>query len=654
LLFSSPAYSASYYVDADTANGGDGSESTPWNELSDITCNGDEVYLQRGDSWAETLTLTNPCTIYAYGTGEKPIITGADAVTGNWTQSGNEYYATVTSEPYAVYRDGERLDCVSDSVNNTEWHPCITAVCGADSGNVWYLYVSHPETPFPISEVYDNNGATWNLLTEADCTTPANLSTGQWCYKLQGGVMYLFVRAIASENLSTSADGFVYFTDNSAGSLTSGECYYDRTAQRLYVYGDTANVTYASRANNIYAENVDDITIKNIQLKYSKEAAIRFLNTADHNGYTIQDNTFRYCGEQCIFLDADGTLSGDTTITGNDIKYTAYKWHNMDKGAGSLATDFAAIQLGSIGESTTGSTQIYNSTIKWNKLDGQLTGSQDSGAGRSGIMLVKPNVALVEGNESTGYDHFFKPFGCLSTEDPEVDPSCGYITDVRYQYNFSHDHLDDHVWAYNLQNTDPTDAIYAGNIFINSPDDGFQVGNDQQKGQAVVVNNTMINMKGKGVRIWQLAGSSNIVKNNVVIDLITPYMAYMIMDHSDVSNTWSGINNNVYYAPNSAAEMFYSQSIGGGTPMTFATWKTKTGSPDSASVFGILPNYSATTGKPSGMQALQRNGGANVCAYISELLSPDAVWTVGQAPAKVGVCPVGNSTPMDIGAFKIR
>ena len=73
-----------YYVDADAPDGGDGSLSTPWNEVADVNnasiSSGSTVYFQRGDSWNETLVCDNPGTVgnevtyTAYGTGDDPIL----------------------------------------------------------------------------------------------------------------------------------------------------------------------------------------------------------------------------------------------------------------------------------------------------------------------------------------------------------------------------------------------------------------------------------------------------------------------------------------------------------------------------------------------------------------------------------------------------
>ncbi len=101
-----PTYAITYYV----ANNGDDSRtkteaqnsSTPWCTIAKVNSMsfnpGDSILFRRGDTWRETLIPSsggnsgNPITYGAYGTGKQPIITGADYISGSWTQySGNIY-----------------------------------------------------------------------------------------------------------------------------------------------------------------------------------------------------------------------------------------------------------------------------------------------------------------------------------------------------------------------------------------------------------------------------------------------------------------------------------------------------------------------------------------------------------------------------------
>jgi parallel beta-helix repeat protein len=113
----------SYYVDS--VNGNDSnsgtSSSSPWRTIAKVNSSnfaaGDHILFKRGDSWRESLSLSssgeagNPIVIEAYGTGEAPIISGADLVgqaswTLCWSCQSNVWRATVSRQPNIVAFNG--------------------------------------------------------------------------------------------------------------------------------------------------------------------------------------------------------------------------------------------------------------------------------------------------------------------------------------------------------------------------------------------------------------------------------------------------------------------------------------------------------------------------------------------------------------------
>jgi hypothetical protein len=119
-LLSTYAFAATYYVDATNGNDtNDGlSTSAPWETIAKVNASnfnpGDQILFKRGQIWREQFTMPssgsegNPITFGAYGNGNKPVISGADIISG-W--SADPYYAniwsaTVTSKPNIVWLDG--------------------------------------------------------------------------------------------------------------------------------------------------------------------------------------------------------------------------------------------------------------------------------------------------------------------------------------------------------------------------------------------------------------------------------------------------------------------------------------------------------------------------------------------------------------------
>lgn len=114
------AVGAVYYVDGDALASGTGTLASPWKHLSDIgnLAAGDSILLKRGCQWREQLTLTvsglpgSPIVIDAYGSGDLPLINGADVVT-DWAVGSGAVYTSLLdwSDPIAgvVLVDGRPL-----------------------------------------------------------------------------------------------------------------------------------------------------------------------------------------------------------------------------------------------------------------------------------------------------------------------------------------------------------------------------------------------------------------------------------------------------------------------------------------------------------------------------------------------------------------
>lgn len=144
-----------YYVDASAGNDAR-SGQTPdlaWQSVSKINASrllpGDQILFRRGQTWRALLnppasgTQASPIIFGAYGSGNDPIISGADLVT-NWSNhSGNIWKANSSTEPKVVLFDGvygiNKVDVSQLSAPN-EW---------VWSGSVLYIYsLSDPSSGF--------------------------------------------------------------------------------------------------------------------------------------------------------------------------------------------------------------------------------------------------------------------------------------------------------------------------------------------------------------------------------------------------------------------------------------------------------------------------------------------------------------------------
>ena len=110
LLFSSNLFATNYYVKNNGNDNADGlSDATAWKTIAKVNASflkpGDNIYFKRGDMWREQLyvpasgTPGLKITFGAYGNGAKPVINGADLITGWTLTSPNIWQITSPSQP---------------------------------------------------------------------------------------------------------------------------------------------------------------------------------------------------------------------------------------------------------------------------------------------------------------------------------------------------------------------------------------------------------------------------------------------------------------------------------------------------------------------------------------------------------------------------
>ncbi len=187
---------ANYYVDSSVGASGDGTIGSPWKAFSNIVWGsvgaGDSLLLQRGESWREQLTVLdsgtngNPITIGAYGSGNYPIITARDEISGwdtggNWTQVGATdvwYIGSITTTKYRLWLDG------------TEYKHSETDATAVDITSRWYndtaadrLYVYATSNPATFYSSIEDSGDQIGLYIHNDSyITLDNLDIrGGWC-----------------------------------------------------------------------------------------------------------------------------------------------------------------------------------------------------------------------------------------------------------------------------------------------------------------------------------------------------------------------------------------------------------------------------------------------------------------------------------------
>ncbi len=131
-----------WYLDPTAAAGGDGSLATPFDAVADLPAtvlrNGDTVYFARGGTYAGSWAITgNDLTIDAYGTGAKPIMTGAGAGAANtciaWTRADGVSISNLgfTTSGIGIQGNGSMNGITIEDCDFTTTHKGINLTSGS-------------------------------------------------------------------------------------------------------------------------------------------------------------------------------------------------------------------------------------------------------------------------------------------------------------------------------------------------------------------------------------------------------------------------------------------------------------------------------------------------------------------------------------------
>lgn len=316
------AQAATYYVKNggnDALSGAD--DANAWATIAKVMTSagsGDTIYFKRGSIWREQLTIpASGITLDAYGTGDKPIISGADVISGSWSvHSGNIYKISLDATVYQIFDDGA-------------W--AILAHEPDGNGNTtWFLADSSQNSCYLIGESGNDMTYSEAQIIGASVATREQ----QWfrnLYKIQSYSTVTDLITLVNDGRSGSSSTGHTWHDYSgafkrveywlADKLlfldSENEWFYDEDANMLYVYqtggGSPAGTwEYTTRRYGIYADTKDNLTIQNIQI----EKAIMGVELRDCLNFDVNNNDILDIGTQryIIFDSGYDVENGNTSI----------------------------------------------------------------------------------------------------------------------------------------------------------------------------------------------------------------------------------------------------------------------------------------------------------------------------------------------------
>jgi uncharacterized repeat protein (TIGR02059 family) len=298
LALSSLAAATDYYVKTGGNDQNTGtSDASAWatidkvNSMFSVLKPGDRILFKRGNIFYGTIKIiksgasNSPITLGAYGTGDKPIITGFTAIT-SWTNEGNGIYsASLKSEG-------------------------LTNMVVIE--NKQYAMGRWPDTGYNIYESASSNLS----ITDTELGSATNWKGAEVAIrKNDWSLDRCLITSHSGGTLSYSSMGSVqdavarhgYFIQNDIRTLSSyGEWYHDVTTGKIYIYfgsndPTTKKVEVATLNNLVLDTGNDYITIDNIHFRGSASDMIEFITNA--NDYiTVQNSQFTFAGLDVINL----------------------------------------------------------------------------------------------------------------------------------------------------------------------------------------------------------------------------------------------------------------------------------------------------------------------------------------------------------------
>jgi len=322
-----------YYLSATGSDSNNGtSTATPWKSITKLnTVNyvaGDTVFFKSGDVFRGNIIVnqggnsSKRVVFTSYGSGNKPVISGAELLT-SWTVSGNNYTAAYTGTVTNFFVDGKEQTLAR--------YPNEHSYLTLDSGQTTYLKDAS------ISSLNSN------LITGSKIC----VHSSQWSWEKATVSSFSGTKIDFGSMMLKAINNYGYFLYDNINHLdTANEWQYDATAHIMYyhpasgVNPNNKTCEIAVYQNGIeFGANVSYISLLN--LAFEKQANIGVKAANSSNKYIIVNNCYfqeqynhgiNFKGKYCqisnsYFREVDGMAvyiygsgSGSCTVDHNTFK----------------------------------------------------------------------------------------------------------------------------------------------------------------------------------------------------------------------------------------------------------------------------------------------------------------------------------------------
>ena len=545
----SGAIFTTYYVDA--TNGNDAnigtSSSRAWKTIAKVNRStfkaADRILLKRGETWREQLIVRSsglraaPIIFGAYGSGAKPIISGADTVTGWTIYSGNIYVANVSpgNIPNQLYIDGTFVDIAR--YPNSGW---LSATANSTD----------------TTSIIDTN---LTLPAEQIVGATAMVKAVPWSIRAVTASAYDSAthKMTLSSNVYNSSivmrTGFGFYLQNMLWMLDSpGEWYYDSKENKVYLWmpdGDSPNehsIEISNRSYGIVTSGKNYITIQDLTIKNANSKNVYVDGGINVSIFGLDV----YGGQIGIFL---ATTSNSSVIL-NSVQNALSNGIQMSgtgSGSGHVFSNNTINNAGNVGASP----KYTNAGLIVGGASMSINNNTITNSGYNGITLVAGGQQnLIDNNFVDRSCLLFDDGGGIYTSAPyntisgnTVTNTIGDVTGtpktIPQVYGI---YLDDYSHDISVLNNTVSNA-YTG-IFIHTGYDNTVTGNTVLRSRGY---GFMINKNTSGALPGSVHG--NVVTGNIFETIAANETArYYDGIGTDQPYQFGTFNNNHYYHPNAS------------------------------------------------------------------------------------------------------
>lgn len=261
-----------YYVSSSGDNSNNGTSSgSAWASISKVNqemsgfSSGDQILFQRGGVYSGNLHLTTAgITISDYGTGDKPVLSGAVTFSNGWTSySGNIWQKTLGQAPAKMnnlYREGNRLPLGRYPNYNPTDGGFLTLESSSGLSTI---------TDNQLDNTYDWEGSDVVIKVFEYRFNRVNVTNHN------GSVL-------------TLGDGFdvpdihdnsgYYFVNHLDALDQEGEWMYEENTSTIYLYTSSnpngTDISYPLRDTVIFVDNIANVTISNVRVAFGNDVNI--------------------------------------------------------------------------------------------------------------------------------------------------------------------------------------------------------------------------------------------------------------------------------------------------------------------------------------------------------------------------------------------